>query len=174
MVNQLNQRSNRDYQIQKWDNCRKNLSARVQGSFSNKNINKISFDGSFDLSEDINGDLVFVFESHKCSLDLKTCQPNNRRNFYGICEVFEGMKTFGFKNAFTNVKPPLHCHPLTSRTYLISNATVDLSIISSLPLDGYIWLLSLKFVDKNKKGTSSKPVVCMNIEMKVVKSRKVE
>jgi hypothetical protein len=167
------QRMNRNYVVQKWENCRENTSAIVQMSFAPKNINKVTYMVTLDVKEDIIGDLVLFAESNRCSLDMKTCEHYAKRNYNGLCEAF-AEKNDMFAGFYRSVEPRLQCHPLKSGKYSTLNTTLDLSAFSFIPIEGWIWIMKLRVVEKNKKGTSQKAAWCVDAEVKITKTRKLE
>lgn len=168
------QRANREFKIQKWKNCRENALGYLNISFAKTNINKVTFSVAVELSENIDGDLVLIFEVNRCSLDMKTCQFYNRRNFYQLCDLMNGESFFGLENLFKSVKPQPVCHPVRSNTYVSPEATIDLSVLSYLPLDGFVWLFSINVVEKATEGKLKKNIGCASFEVKVVRTRKNE
>lgn len=114
---------------------------KVDFNVSNSNIeNKISLSGRMSVSEEIAGELDLVLEVNKCTLDMKNCEKSATVNVREICKKFKDKNAF-YYSVFSSIKPQLQC-PIKAGNYSSEQSTIELSMISLLPLDGYIWLVT--------------------------------
>lgn len=149
----------------KWGNCRKNLPIITNLTFKS-GINKFDISGEFQVKEKVDGKLQFTIETVKCSMDLKECQRYVLPvSFDDICEMFERKMRF-YTLTFESVVPPFKC-PLKPGIHIMSRSTIDLGIVSLLPLDGSMWVTTFKIIEKNTK----KMVMCLNSETKIIRKR---
>jgi hypothetical protein len=133
---------------------------------SNTN-NKVNFSGEISISEDILGQIDLVIEANKCSLDMKTCEKAPTVNIKDMCSKF---KDSLYSSVFSKFQPAFVC-PLRKGKYMIKEAAIDLTILTYVPLDGFIYVCSMKFVSIENSGKKKQLVMCLNSETKIVKIR---
>jgi hypothetical protein len=129
--------------------------------------NKVPFNGYITVHEELTGDFQFTIETNRCSFDLKSCEKYATINFRQICSKFESENAF-FKGFFSSIKPPLKC-PLKPGNYSLTDSIVDLSIISLIPIDGFIWMATFTLVSSEDGAKKKKIVMCINSETKILK-----
>jgi hypothetical protein len=134
------------------------------------NINKIAYNGSIVVSEEISKNITLVFEANKCSLDMKTCEKYTLFNIKDLCQNYQE-KYASFDSIFDNISPRLGC-PIKAGNYTIPDALLDMSILRLLPVDGFIWVVKFKLVASSNEGKSKKIVMCIDAEIKLLKTRK--
>ena len=125
--------------------------------------------GTMEVTEEVPGDLNLVVESNKCDLEMKSCVKYNTFNIGGVCQKFLDKKEF-YSDVLSSITPPLKC-PIKVGNYTLDERTLDLRIISFLPLDGYIWVNSYKLVS-SQKGKPKKVILCLNAEIKIMRTNK--
>lgn len=140
----------------------------VNMSFPKTNINKIGYSGFINVSEEVTGEIELVVEASKCSLDMKNCEKYNNLKIVSMCDKFMDKGAF-YSSALASINPPFQC-PIKPGLYTLNEAALDLSLVSVLPLDGYVWVVTFKFLQAEKFKKMKKVVLCLNSEIKVVRS----
>lgn len=133
---------------------------------SNTN-NKVPISGTIEVSELVSGQIDLALESNKCSLDMKSCEKFTTINVKDMCKKF---KDALYSNAFSSIQPPLDC-PIKPGNYTLKDSILDLSMFSLLPIDGFIYVASVKLVSSENGGKTKRIVFCMNIETKIMRIR---
>lgn len=131
---------------------------------------KIKYAVVITVSEEVKGDLEMVIEGFKCLLDMTGCEKYDSFNVPGMCQKFQDKNPL-FTSFFHSFKPPWTC-PIKPGNYTIEEGLLDLSLISLLSLDGYVWAATFKFVTGEKRSKNKKIVMCLNSETKIFKSSK--
>lgn len=121
------------------------------------------------MTEEVLGDIEFVLGASKCTLDMKTCEKYPTTNIREMCKKFQERNAF-YSSALSNFKPPLKC-PLKPGNYTLSESRMDLAPVAFIPLDGFVWIVTFKFVSTEKVSQNKKIVMCLNSEVKIVKTR---
>jgi hypothetical protein len=76
-----------------------------------------------------------------------------------MCQKFKETKAF-YSDIVQAFRPPLLC-PIKPGNYTTSDTTVNLDLVSRLPLNGYRWLVTFKLIS----GSSTKKVaLCLDSE----------
>lgn len=132
------------------------------------NINVMSFSGFVNITRDIQGDMELVMEVNRCSLDRNTCEKYPGATIREMCRRFQE-KTKFYAKFFSNFEPPLRC-PLKAGNYTMNEIKLDLSVISVLPLDGYLWLVTFKILAIEPGLKKKQTAMCINTETKIVRS----
>lgn len=159
------QRFVREYDPVKWGNCGKNLPVITNFIFTS-GIDKFNISGDIQVVEKITGNLQFTVETVKCSMNMKECQRYVAPvTFDNMCEIFNRKMRF-YTIIFESIEPQLKC-PIMPGNHTINPLTVDLGAISIFPLDGSMWVITFKIIDKNTK----KMIMCLNSETKIVRKR---
>lgn len=133
-------------------------------------IGKIAYSGLITVTEEVPGDIELVVESSKCSLDMKDCEKYSNINIHGMCQKFNEKKAF-YSGALASIKPPLKC-PLKPGNYTLEESELDLTPVSMIPLDGFIWVVTFKFVSSEAGSKTKKIAMCLNSETKIVRTNK--
>ena len=115
----------------------------------------------------ISGQIDLAVETNRCSLDMKNCDRLANANFKDICAKFKDPL---FTSLFNRIQPPLQC-PVAVRNYTLLESTLDLTVISFLPIDGFNIINSIKLVLVENGGKKKRVVFCLNSETKIVKVR---
>jgi hypothetical protein len=126
------------------------------------------------VKEDIIGELIIVLETSKCTLDMKTCEKCGTGNMKDVCTIIS-MKKFSLITKFLDTLTPsiMGC-PVKAGNYTTLRSVFDLSPFALIPMDGYIWVVNAKLVSSENGGTRKKILLCVNIEVKIMKTRKQE
>ena len=66
------------------------------------------------------------------------------------------------------IKPKLEC-PLKAGNYALGKTLVDLTAFKFFPLEGYVWILTIKLVTSAKGSKIKKVSACSIIELKVTR-----
>lgn len=142
----------------------------INMSIPKMNIGSLKYSGVITATEKVIGDIEFALESSKCTSDLKTCEKYATVNFREMCKRFQEKNRF-YSGLFENIKPPLSC-PIQPGNYSIEEASIDLTPVSFVPLDGFTWLVTFKFVSSTKGSKVKKTVLCLNSETKIYRTNK--
>ena len=134
------------------------------------NVNCFDFSGNLTISQDIKGDIDYVIEPNRCTLDMKTCEKFQNLNINEMCKEFADKNAFYYK-VFSANHPKFEC-PIKAGNYTWERVNFDLSFISMLPLHGYIWIVTVKFVAAEKGSRVKKTILCMNTETKITRGRR--
>lgn len=134
------------------------------------NIDKMKYSGTIAVSDEVPGEIDLVMEYNKCSLDMKTCEKYDIINIREMCKKFQDKNAF-YSNIFAHIKPPLKC-PIKPGNYTLEESSLDLAPFALFPIDGYIWVLSFKFASGEKGIKGKKVVMCLNAEVKIIRTRK--
>ncbi|KAG5677730.1 hypothetical protein PVAND_007461 [Polypedilum vanderplanki] len=151
----------------KYENCPPdNLSMRliVRGSGG---IESLNFTGYFSVINDITGDIYVAIDSTRCDLERNNCDKLDTFILKNFCYIL--VKKNGiFTEIFSKIQPRLKC-PLKIGNYSFNNAAFDTKVFSMMPIDGSFWIINIRLIVETKK--SKKPILCLNVEGKVVKIR---
>lgn len=131
--------------------------------------NQVVMSGNITVTEEISGNLDFVLENNRCNLDLTKCEQEPNLNINEVCKKLKQKNVF-YSIMFEAIKPPLAC-PIQPGNYTVEKFSIDLSLVSMLPIDGYIWIVNFKLVSSVKGNRTKQIVACINSEVKVVKIR---
>lgn len=90
--------------------------------------------------------LMFLFQiqvnAKGCDLHMNRCDNQHTLYLPDLCKI-ANQKSQIWNEAFTHIHPKMNC-PLKPPNYRFVNATMDISFISHLPLDGFIWTITIK------------------------------
>lgn len=161
------QRMVRDYSPQKWENCPIQTPMSIQMSIPKSNINTLKMSGLITAAVEVPGDIELVVEANKCTLDMMTCEKYAGVSVRELCKRFKVKGAF-YSNVIASIKPPLQC-PIKAGNYTMEESTFDLSMLSVLPLDGYIWVVTFKLMSA-ENGKTKKIAMCLNSETKIFRT----
>lgn len=130
---------------------------------------KLRGSGILEVKEKIWGPLDISLENNRCSIDMKNCEKFMTFNIKEVCKKFSDSMPL-YANVFKNIRPPLKC-PVEPGNYTIPPAELDISIMSLMPLDGYVYLTSFKVSSGVNGGKSKKIAWCLSIETKIERIR---
>lgn len=88
-------------------------------------------------------------------------------NFKDMCSKFIDPLYASF---FSRIQPPLKC-PIAALNYTLLESTLDLTVVTFLPIDGFNIINSLKLVSIENGGKKKKVIFCLNSETKIFKVR---
>lgn len=160
----------RDYIPIMWENCPEPTAMKIFLRLPKSNLdNQILFQGDIIVSEEISGNIDFVLENYKCNLDMTKCDQAINQNIPEICKKFKEKNTF-YSKAFQSIQPPMEC-PIKPGNYTLGPILLDLTIVSMLPIDGYVWIVNFKLASSVKGNKTKKLAMCLNSEVKVIKRR---
>lgn len=134
------------------------------------NYVNIKYSGYINVTEEIIGDLEFVIEGNRCTMDMKTCEKDNNLNVGGMCQKFEDKFAF-YTGFFDSITPKWKC-PIKPGIYTVHDGSMDLAIISLLPLDNKVFITTFRLVYGEKGKKAKKIAMCLNVETKVFRTNK--
>lgn len=147
-----------------WRNCPGNLSAKLDSS-SNLTIisNKLYTSGSIEVSKPILRPQELTFIVNKCDMDMKKCENNPPRAFKQLCSKLKDKKSF-YYSALSKIHPTVEC-PIKVQNYSIETSMLDLTPLTFLPVNGYIWIMTTKVL-----GEAREVLMCIETSMSNVRS----
>lgn len=78
----------------------------------------------------------------RCDFNMTKCEPFHTFIIRDICKIFE-QKNQMWTEVVAHTKPRVKC-PFKAVPVKVTNATVDFSYITHLPLGGYTWIITFK------------------------------
>lgn len=138
--------------------------------FPKSNINKIFMSGTVTVAEEIKGNIDIMFESSRCSLDMKTCEKYGAHTVRGMCNMITDKSPF-YSNIFSKFNPSLNC-PIKPNNYTLTEVEIDLTFAALLPLDGYVWLTTLRLGTGESSLNGRKIAMCFKSETRVTRPRR--
>lgn len=158
----------RDYSPLRWENCPIKTPMAIQMSIPKSNINTLTMSGLIVATQEVPGEIEFTIEANKCTLDMKSCEKYTSVSVRDMCKKFESKGAF-YSNAFASVQPPLQC-PIKPGNYTMKESRFDLSLLSVLPLDGFIWVVTFKLISAESGSKKKKIAMCLNSETKIFRT----
>lgn len=153
----------------KWAQCPIKTPVTINATVPESFTSTVTFVGVFTLSEEVIGDMDFVFTASRCSLDMKTCEKFNSINVKGMCEKFKDRHAF-YSGVLEAIHPRIEC-PVQPNNYTVAPSSMDLSFTKFLSVEGYILIANYKLVTTDKKSKTKRIIVCINQEVKILNSR---
>lgn len=153
----------------KWAQCPIKTPVTINATVPESFSSSVTFVGVFTLSEEVVGDLDFVFTASRCSLDMKTCDKFNSINVKGVCEKFKDRNAF-YSGVLEGIHPRLEC-PVQPNNYTVNQSSMDMSFAKFFPFEGYILIANYKLVTTDKKTKAKRIILCLNQEVKIMNSR---
>lgn len=140
----------------------------VQLKLPISNINVVTLSAVLNVTKEVKGDMELIFDTNRCSLDMKTCEKYPGANIRGLCEKFEQKNAF-YTPIFENFKPAIKC-PLKPDIYTLKESKMDFSLFSLIPLDGYVWVVTIKVLSAESGIKKKEVAMCLNTETKIVRA----
>lgn len=164
------QRLTRVILFQNWAKCPLATIIDLNVTIPNKRAEElITLTGYASVSEEIPGEIGLVAEISRCSLDMKTCEKFNTRNFRDMCRRFTEKNAF-YSKFFADIQPEWKC-PIKSGNYVV-NASIETSPVAWMPIDNYVWVITFKLVANDPGHKQKKTILCMNSETKIIRVNK--
>lgn len=149
-----------------WKNCRKNVPVLANMNFTNGTFDQVEMSGFLNFTEELNNDLELRYDAFRCSFDMKTCDRYPLGTQSSFCEKIAVENAF-YSDIINSIEPKFKC-PLKTGIYKINKKSfIFPSFYSYIPLNGYVWVLTFKFVDTKNKSLKA----CFTIQMKFVLKR---
>lgn len=159
------QRVVREYSPLTWKNCPIKTPMMIQMTIPKSNINMLTMSGMITANEEVSGEIEFSIDANKCSMDMKICEKYPGVTVREMCKKFKTKGAF-YSSTFLSMKPPMQC-PIKPGNYTMGDISIDLSVLSVLPLDGYIWVVNFKFLSVDGVQKTKKIAMCLNSETKI-------
>jgi hypothetical protein len=116
----------------------------------------------------LHGDMEFIVDANKCTPDMKTCEKYANVNIQQMCEKMLEKNRF-YSKIFDVVNPPVHC-PIKPGNYSLTNSFIDLSIFNVMRLDGFVWVVKMKFVGVDRVTKAKKLLMCTDAQIEITKA----
>lgn len=111
-------------------------------------------------------DFELVIDLSRCSFDMKSCDRYPAPVVSNPCRKIE-LKNQFYSKIIESIEPPMKC-PIKFGVYEMKYNSYEFpKAFSYFPFDGYVWLPTFKFIDKNTK----KAKACVKAEVKVIRKR---
>lgn len=124
--------------------------------------NKLFYSGSVDVSEVVTGPLELTAFVNRCDFSMKNCEKYPSVKMSSLCQKLQDKGMF-FYDIIKNMVPAIEC-PIQPQIYTSRNSSVDLSVLSFIPMSQSLWLTTIKiFSGKNKTLA-----LCTIANMKIV------
>lgn len=155
--------------IKTFENCPGNFSAinQMTSNSSDGLPNRIRYSGFLDVVREIFGPLELWVDINRCDIAMKNCEKLPTQKFNRLCHRLTDKKTF-YYGAVSTVEPKLAC-PLRVHRYVSTNSTIDLTMISMLPLSGSVFIGKMWMM--SGEGKKSEMVQCATIELMIVRAK---
>jgi hypothetical protein len=154
-----------EFSVSSWRNCPGNQPVQVSDDLAISSAsNKVLFSGSLNISKTINGPLELTIDVNKCDPDMKKCEKNPTQTFKQMCLKLKDKKSF-YYSILSPFHPTLEC-PVKAQEYTAANATIDLTPLTFLPVNGYIWMITGKIFS----GHAREIVFCIEANLKIVRT----
>src|SRR5690349_9905213 len=132
----------RDYMPIKSENCNGNYSMKIDLTVAKHNLNhQMTLSAEFIVSHEIIGNLALSLESHACDLNMTKCVRYKTIKFPELFKKFKEKHAF-YSTNFEHIKPPLEC-PIKPGNYSVEKTTMDLTLASLMPIDGYVFISNI-------------------------------
>lgn len=150
----------------KWDHCPLETPMKIYLNMPESFTHSLTVSGHATVSEDIAGELDFVIENSRCTLDMKTCSNEGVVNIRDMCKKVKKTDEF-YSPMFMAMQPRMDC-PLQAGNYTLPPVTLDLKFARLFPVEGYIFTTTYKVVASNKKMKTKRTAGCLTMELKIV------
>lgn len=161
--------SQNEFVIKSFESCPGNFSGVYQMTSNSSDglPNRIRYSGILNVVNDIFGPLELWVEINRCDIAMKNCEKFPTQKFNRLCQRLTDTNTF-YYGAVSTVEPKLAC-PLRAQRYTSTNSTLDLSVISMLPLSGSVFMGKMWVM--SGEGKKSEMVQCATIELMIVRAK---
>lgn len=155
--------------MKSWQNCPGNQSIKffVEINTSAAVANKIFFSAHFEVAKKISGPLEFLIDNNRCDVAMEQCEKYPGYKFNELCQKLRNKNAF-YSGALSSFLPPFVC-PILPQKYFAPNSSIDLTVISTMPISGYVWNVALKIV--SGEGVKRETVLCVMAEVKIMRVR---
>lgn len=153
-----------------WENCPGNQSIKFYVNVKTDSVGvatKLVYSGYLDVTQTVPGPLDLSLDINRCDISMKKCEKRPSHKFTGLCQRVHDRNTF-YHGALSTINPPLVC-PLKPQRYVATNSTIDLTAISFMPVNGYIWHTTVKL--HSGEGKDRKVAMCIEMKMKIVRAQ---
>lgn len=130
--------------------------------------NHLQYSGYLETSREINGPLELLMEASRCDINMKKCEKFSVQKFTKICQLFQGKNSI-FSGLLAMMQPSVSC-PIKVQRYVATNASMDMTTLSYLPLSGSIFMSTTKIL--SGEGKKAEMVLCTTMEMRIIRARK--
>lgn len=157
------------YSIASWRNCPGNQSIQFSGAINlTAGIDDhIYYSAVLDVGSRVSGPLDISIESNRCDLAMKQCDKHPTVKFTDICRRLKDKNAF-YAGAMSGIKPPFEC-PMKIQKYIAADSSLDLTVLSIMPISGYVWLINIRM--SSGEGKHKELVLCTLMEVRIIRSK---
>jgi hypothetical protein len=154
-----------EFSVSSWRNCPGDQPIQISNDLEiSASSNKIFFSGSLNISKVVNGPIELTIDVNKCDSDMKKCEKNPTQTFKQVCLKLKDKKSF-YYSILSPFEPAFEC-PLKPQQYTTMNSSIDLTPLTFLPVNGYIWIITGKFI----AGHAREIAFCLESNLKIVRT----
>lgn len=117
------------------------------------------------VAEDIKGDIEFTSETSRCTVDMKSCGKHLFYRFVNVCDALNVKNAF-YSNLLGSFEPVIKC-PIKAGNYSLSKTPFDLKYFQVFPIEGYVYSVIFKWLQKSQLNKSEKIIMCLHLDVKV-------
>lgn len=127
--------------------------------------NQMVFSAHGALTRDLIEPMRAELHAERCDLQRDYCTEFGEMSVKNLCDR---LKVSTYVQAFRDkVRPYVAACPITAGTYELTNYTLNLNALQSLPLDGHRWVVSIDVYDQSN-SISRTQVFCMKAHFRIM------
>ncbi|XP_037034117.1 uncharacterized protein LOC119072897 [Bradysia coprophila] len=122
-------------------------------------------DADLRILADVTNPIQFHIKYSKCTLENEgnNCDDHETAKFDNICDVLAD-RNAPWSELLKLIKPRLMC-PIRKGLYTIRNGSLDLSMFSRLPIDGYRYVTTLSLYETPKGDSHHLQLACLDSDV---------
>lgn len=117
------------------------------------------------VAEEIRGDVDFISETSRCTVDMKSCGKHLTYRSKNVCEALKAKNAF-YSDLLGSFKPAVEC-PIKAGNYSLQKMTFDLKYFQVFPIEGYVYSVVFKWLQKSQPNKTEKIIMCLHLDVKV-------
>lgn len=153
------------YTPNRLDNCRADTPIQVNVLYPRSAVNSAIISGLVFVNEEIRGDIDFVSETSRCTVDMRSCGKHRNFRVKDICKALKAKNAF-YSDVLSSFNPSIEC-PIAAGNYTLQKATLDLKFFQIFPIDGYVYSVIFKWLQVGQFNKTERTVMCLKIDVKV-------
>lgn len=109
-------------------------------------------------------------QASRCRQSSIECAKFSNVSSKNLCE--QKIQIPGFQTSFADIVTPRMVCPLKAANYVFKGSSIDLSAITALPIDGYIWKLKVELAENQNDKLVEVGCAFMQVRISISSSRK--
>lgn len=155
----------RVYTPQKLENCLAEAPIIIMLVLPRSANNSAMVSGHITVGEEISGDIEFVVENSRCTIDMKICETYRDFKTTKFCSNLKEKDEF-YSHILNAVHPRIEC-PIQPGNYTFEDTVFDLGFAKFFPIDGHVFIQKYKLAELNKANKTKRTVMCLYFRVKV-------